>query len=60
MAGHASRDEKLFAGGKMRDTLRRMRGISPGPGGKFVDDVVACKDKFFGSDLAGVAKRRGV
>lgn len=37
-----------------------MRGISPGPGGELVDDVVACEDKFFGGDLACVAESRGV
>ena len=37
-----------------------MRGIGPGPGREFVDQVVACEDELFGGDLAGGAEGGGV
>lgn len=60
MAGHPSRDQKLFAGGEIRNSFRWVRGISPGPGGKFIDYVVACEDKLLGGDLACAAEGRSV
>ena len=32
----------------------------PSPGGELVDEVVACKDEFFGGYLAGCAEGGGV
>lgn len=36
------------------------RGIGPGPGGEFVDEVVASVEEFFGGDLAGGAEGGGI
>jgi len=60
MAWHAASDEKLFRGREVGDAFRGVRGIGPGPGGEFVDEVVACGNEFFGGDLAGGAEGGGV
>lgn len=60
MAGHAPRDEVLFLRVEMRDLFGGGGCGRPGPGGEFVDEVVACEHEFFGSDLAGVAEGGGV
>lgn len=60
MAGHAARYEVLLAGRQVGDSFRGGGGIGPGPGGEFVDEVVAREDELFGRDLACVAEGGGV
>lgn len=53
MTGYPAGDEVLFSGGEVGNTFSRRRGIGPGPGGEFVDEVVAGEEELFGGDLAG-------
>ena len=56
MTGYAAGDEELFLGGEVGDAFLGRGGIGPGPGGEFVDEVVAGEDEFFRGDLAGGAE----
>ncbi len=60
MTWHAARDEKLFGGRQVGDALGRGGGVGPGPGGEFVDEIVAGEDEFFGCHLARCAEGGGV
>lgn len=60
MTWHAARYEKLFCGRQVGDALGRSRGVGPGPGGEFVNEVVAGVDEFFGCHLARGAEGGGV
>lgn len=60
MTRHAAGDEVLFPHGEVADALGCGGGVGPGPGGEFVDKVVAREDEFFGGDLAGGAEGGGV
>lgn len=59
MARYAPGYEKLFARGKVGDAFSGGT-VGPGPGGEFVDEVVACEDEFFGRHLARRAEGGGV
>lgn len=60
MAGHTAGYEELFASGEVGNAFGGSRGVGPGPGGEFVDDVVTCEDELFGSHLAGCAESGGM
>ena len=60
MAGNAAGDKKLFSGREVGNAFGWRGGVSPGPGGKFVDEVVAGVEEFFGGDLAGGAEGGGM
>ena len=60
MTGHAARDEKLFGRRQVANTLGRSRRVGPGPGGEFVDQVVAGEYEFFGCHLPGATEGGGV
>lgn len=60
MTWHAARYEELFCGRQVDDAFGRGRGIRPGPGGEFVDEIVAGEDEFFGCHLARCAERGGM
>lgn len=53
MTGHAPRDEVLLLRREVGNLFGGGGSGRPGPGGEFVDEVVACKDEFLGGDLAG-------
>lgn len=60
MAWHAARYQKLFGGRQVGDTLGRSGSVGPGPGGEFVNEVVAGEYEFFGCHLACCAEGGGV
>ena len=60
MARHAAGDEELFLRGKVGHAFGGVRGRRPGPGGEFVDEVVACEEEFGGGDLPRGAEGGGV
>jgi len=60
MARYAPRDEVLFLCWEMGDLFGCGGGGRPGPGGEFVDEVVAREDEFFGGNLAGGAEGGGM
>ena len=60
MTWHSARYQELFCGRQVSGTLGRGRGVRPGPGGKFVDEVVAGEYEFFGRHLARCAEGGGV
>lgn len=60
MTGHAARYEELFGGRQVGDTLGRGGGVGPGPGGEFVNEIVAGEDEFFRCHLARCTEGGGM
>ncbi len=51
MTGDSARDQELFPRRKIRHPFRRWRGVSPGPCGKLVDEIVSREHKLVRCDL---------
>lgn len=60
MAWDTTSYQELFPSWEVRSTFRRVRRIRPGPGRELIYEVVARKDKFFGSYLASGAEGGGM
>lgn len=60
MTRHTARYEKLLRGREVGNALGRGGGIGPGPGGEFVDEIVAGEDELFGRNLARCTEGGGV